>query len=246
MAQEDLKSSQGKLDATSTTELFRANQPNFEVNITAPAGSGQATEVKQPSGFLESIFGAAGLVAAWLFILGWRYLYTYYQHFGVNINSLNFPVYHYLAFSVPQFTSFGWLRVLSVFLATFLLLVLAWVGMKTQSKPLAFFIIACCLALVWGGSYLARLNGSSAASQDMAEGPGSSLPVILMELKDRKNLNASPEIDEALQPAIFRLLLENGDRLFVFKPPGPDADRIQVLEIGRNDVSTSMRLVPLK
>lgn len=199
---------------------------------------------RRPSpGFLDSVFKAIVLVGAWLFLLGWSYLYTYYRYFGVNINSLDFPFYHYLVFSFPQFVSFGWFRTL-VFLAGILtLFALTWAGMKNQSKLWAIVIMGGFLGVFWGGSYFARLNASSQATQDM--GPGSSLPVIFLEFKEQKISNTSDRIEKALRPAEFLLLLENGNRFFVFKRPN-DEEIIRVLEIDRGDVSRSMRVVSVK
>jgi hypothetical protein len=197
--------------------------------------------------FLKSVVGALALVTAWLFALGWTYLHNYYRYFGININSLDFPVYHYLIFSFTQFVSF---RLPGLFLALMITVILAliWVGMKTRRIIWAFLITVCYLLIFWGGFLVAARDARRAAFHDM--GPSSALPQFVFELKDGKRLQEHT-IQAALDSPDLRLLLQSGDRVFVFEPLQKDPDQTQsayvnVLQIDIHDLNPSVRVVRVK
>jgi hypothetical protein len=192
--------------------------------------------------FLKSIFGAGGLLTAWVFVLGWAYLYTYYEYFGLNLNSLGFPVYHYLLFCFAQFVSFRW-RGLLVGLMVLVVFLLTWEGMAVRRKIWATLVAAAYLALFWIGFHFAVTDGAGRAVEDM--GQKSYLPLISLEFKSPGQQFKYGAIEQTLASDELRLLLENGDRLFVFVPVNTEMPiaRVSLVEVDRRDVFVSMRTV---
>lgn len=197
--------------------------------------------------FLKRVVGAIALVTAWLFALGWTYLHDYYRYFGINVSSLDFPVYHYLIFSLARFVSF---RLPGLFLALMITLILALIGagMQTQRIIWAFPITVCYLLIFWSGFWVAALDARQAAFRDM--GPDSSLPQFVFEPKEGKQLQEHT-LQTALDSPDLRLLLESKDRVFVFEPLAKDPDEarsayVNVLEIDIHDVTPSVRVVRVK
>jgi len=105
-------------------------------------------------------------VTAWVFVVGWAYLHTYYAYFGVNVDSLDFPVYHYFVFCYTQFVAFSWsgLSIAFLLLAFFLI---TWTGTQTVRKSLALLISCAYLFMFWAGFQLAVYNGKTAAMHNM-------------------------------------------------------------------------------
>jgi hypothetical protein len=197
--------------------------------------------------FLKGVLGAIALVIAWLFVLGWTYLHNYYRYFGINVNSLAFPTYHYLLFSFAQFVSF---RLPGLFLALMMIciLLLLWAAMSTRSTILAVLITAAYLAIFWCSFLVSAHNARSAAFHDM--GPNSSLPQFVFELKNNPTFQ-----DHTIQSAVefpdLRLLLKNGDHIFVFEALDTDPEEmrtpyVRVLELDSKDLGPSVRVVRVK
>jgi hypothetical protein len=206
------------------------------------------SEDKEPGKyFLKSISGAIILVIAWLFALGWTYLHNYYRYFGINVNSLDFPIFHYLVFSFTQFVSFRWP---GLFLAGMMLLILAliWVGMKTERVLAAFCISIVYLVIFGTGFFVATLDARKAAFGDM--GPDSALPQFVFELKEKPSFEEHT-IQNALESADLRLLLETHDHVFVFQPLTKEPENmssatVDVLELNVSDLKPSVRTVRVK
>jgi hypothetical protein len=100
------------------------------------------------------------------------------------------------------------------------------------------------LLLFWAGFHLASYDGKVQAMNDM--GAKSPLPIIMPEFKDANKEFQFSRTREALENADLRLLLETGDRLFVFVPlvkTDTPLARVGVVEIGRDQMPVSMRLV---
>ncbi len=200
-------------------------------------------EVKRP-GFLASVLGSGAIITAWVFVLGWTYLHAYYQFFGINVNALGFPVYHYLVFLFAQFVSFhlqGWLlgsMMLGVFLLT-------WVGNTVERLHWAVLIGFLLMCFFWGGFRLAERDATYAALQDM--GPNTSRPLITLEFKDKHQFQYGA-VEEEVESSNLRLLLENEDRIFVFEPlktyNGPMY--VDVLALDRKELVVSKRTVRIR
>src|ERR1017187_10443675 len=86
-----------------------ASDNPLDVDSTAVAGANLLTAESTPDvggDLLKNTLGAGTIITAWIFVLGWTYLHTYYAYFGVNISSLSFPIYYYPVFVFTQFVSF--------------------------------------------------------------------------------------------------------------------------------------------
>ena len=199
---------------------------------------------EKTTGFLKSVVSAFALVTAWVFVVGWTYLHTYYIYFGVNVDSLDFPIYHNFVFCYTQFVAFSWSGMgIAILLLAFFLI--TWAGTQTVRKPWAVLICCAYLFMFWAGFQLALYNGKVAAMHDM--GLHSPLPEIMLELEDSKKIHYGAT-EEAVNSSELRLLLETKDQLFVFVPVDATAPKVHVsvLEINRHEAPLSMRLVTVK
>jgi hypothetical protein len=197
--------------------------------------------------FLKTILGASALVTAWLFVLGWTYLHNYYRYFGINVNELNLPTYHYLLFSFAQFVSF---RLPGLFLAIMMILILLllWAAMRTRRALVAVLITAAYLAIFWCGFLISAHDARSAAFHDM--GPNSSLPQFVFELKNNPAFQ-DQTIQSAVQFPDLRLLLTNSNRIFVFEaldtdPAKMKAPYVRLLELDSKELNPSVRVIRVK
>ncbi len=199
---------------------------------------------EKPTGFLKSVVSAFALVTAWVFVVGWAYLHTYYAYFGVNVDSLDFPVYHYFVFCYTQFVAFSWSGVgIAVLLLAFFLT--TWAGTQTVRKAWAVLICCAYIVMFWAGFELAVSNGKMAAMHDM--GLRSPLPEVMLELGALQKVQYAAT-EAAVNSDRLRLLLETKDQLFVFVPVDTAGPKVQVsvLEIDRHEVPMSMRRVTVK
>lgn len=194
---------------------------------------------EKSTGFLRSVISAFSLVTAWTFVTGWIYLHSFYSFFGININSLDFPVYQYLIFCYTQFTASTWstLGMSALMIAFFLL---TWAGVTASKLQWALAVSIGYLLLFGGGFSIAVHNAKVAAIQYM--GTGTPLPKIMLETGDIKLKYAVT--DEAISSADLRLLLETRDQLFVFRPvdTARPSVSVRVIAIDRHSVPASVRI----
>jgi hypothetical protein len=195
---------------------------------------------KRPSqtpGLLQSVFSAGTLITAWIFAVGWTYLHTYYRHFGVNVNSLGFPSYHYLLFAFAQFASFLGARLLLGSMCLTITLLVAW-GVSTQKPRWAIVLGALYLLLFWLGFRVAFSEGRSAALTDMS--PCSALPEIAIEIRQGSESKLDLVLN-ALNTDDLRVLYENSDRILVFVPIKVGVSTLRVIDVDRKNVLYSIR-----
>lgn len=194
--------------------------------------------------FLHSTLGAGTIIVAWIFVLGWTYLHVYYTYFGININSIDFPTYHYLTFLFAQFVSFQWR---GLFLGALILGVfcLAWFGNIVRNKITGLLVGLGFLALFWVGFHVAEANAAQAAKEDM--GKSSTLPQIAVEFKQPKTF-VDGDLEDALNSADLRLLLEDKDHLLVFVPVDVQHSPVYVntVSIEKSEVAATLRTVRVK
>jgi hypothetical protein len=218
-------------------------QTNADEPSPKEAPDESVAELDSPSAeFLKSVFGAGGLLTAWIFVMGWSYLYTYYEYFGLNINSLEVPIYQYFLFCFTQFVSFRWnaLIVAPMMLAVFLL---TWVGTSVRRKRWGVAVAVAYLVLFWLGFRFSVTDGVKRAVEDMSD--SSYLPLIALEFRTPDQSFKYGVIEQSLASNRLRLLIENKDRLFVFVPvdtKDPIA-RVTLFEIDRKDVLVTTRSV---
>jgi hypothetical protein len=185
------------------------------------------------------VLGTGTLMTAWVFTVGWTYLHTYYRHFGVNINSLNFAPSQYFVFAFVQFVSFPNGRFLLGALSVCAAVLVAW---STLSKRLTWLAVLSVLylLLLLGGFRTAYRQAHEAALKDMQE--GSSLPRILLQMKKDNNSKYNM-IDQIIRSPDLRILIEDDDRLLVFVPKRLNAPTaiVRVLEVRHQEVLYSVR-----
>lgn len=194
--------------------------------------------------FLHSTLGAGTIITAWIFALGWTYLHVYYTYFGININSLDFPIYHYLTFFFAQFVSFQ-LRGLFLGMLITAVFCLAWFGNMVRNRIAGLLVGLGFLTLFWLGFHVAEANASQAAKEDM--GKSSTLPQIAVEFKQPKTF-VDGDLDAIMNASDLRLLLEDNDQLFVFVPVDIHHTPVYVnmVSIEKSEVAATLRKVRIK
>jgi hypothetical protein len=200
-----------------------------------------ASKPKEAEGFLKNVVSAFTLVTAFTFVTGWSYLHAFYSFFGININSLDFPVHQYLVFCYTQFTASIWSALaMSVLVISFFLL--TWIGVSVTKVHWALLVSVGYLLLFGGGFLMATNNAKTAAIRYM--GIGTPLPKVMLEKSGDTKLTFAA-IEDSLGDADLRLLLETKDVLLVFKPVDTTESkvRVSVIAIDRKAVPVSMRVV---
>lgn len=194
-------------------------------------------------GFLTTMIGAGSLIIAWAFVVGWAYLRTFFELFGVNVGTLNFSTYHYLLFCFAQLVSFGW-RGIWLGVLMIIVVLLIWAGALTRQKWVAVGVSVGYLLLLWAGSAAAVTDGIHMAKRDMAL--NSPLPEIIIEPRVDGRKYKQTLLQDVLERPDLRLLFEDQHRLLVFVPVDTrtsPAVQVDVLELDKSDVFSSLRTV---
>jgi hypothetical protein len=198
-----------------------------------------------PGEFLKRTLGASTIITAWLFVVGWAYLHTYFAYFGINIASLDFSIYTYFAEDFAQLVSnnahgvlFG-LLILCMF-------TLIWFGDRVIHKIAGLAIGVAVLLLFWIGFQLARTNAFRAAQRDI-ELRTSALPLVNAEFSDHHDF-VDGDISVFLESSDLRLLWETKDTLFVFVPVNTAQPQVfvRVLALDRSKILASLRSERIK
>jgi len=198
---------------------------------------------EQP-GFLKSVFSAFAVVTAWVFVVGWAYLHTFFQFFGINTASLDFPVYHYCVFCFTQFVAFSSSGI-ALGILLLLLVLITWAGVQTTRKALAVAIGCGYLIIFWAGFHLATEHARTKAISVM--GLDSPQPHILLEFEAVRTFQHD-DLAKMLGSPDLRLLLETNDQLYVFVPVNTSDPHfsINVATIDRHQTPFSMRITKVQ
>jgi hypothetical protein len=200
----------------------------------------------EETGFLKSVISAFALVTAWVFVVGWTYLHTYYLDFGINADSLGFPIYRYFVLTFTQFVTlqrYG--------LETGVMLVLfffaTWMGMQTRSKVAAMIISFSYLLLFWAGFHFTVQDAKAEARRDM--GLCSTRPQLMVEMPNVGQIKYDWASDAIRSSYDLRLLAETNDQIFAFVPINTDTTQptyqVKVLAIDKHELLATTRIVTL-
>lgn len=202
---------------------------------------------KHPStgSFLRRTLGASTIITAWLFVVGWAYLHTYFAYFGINVASLDFSIYTYFAEDFTQLVS---KNAHGVWLGLLILCVFAlvWLGDRVVHKVMGLVIGVGLLLLFWIGFQLARTNAYITAKRDI-EPHTCTLPRITAETESRHDFE-NGDIPIFLESVDLRLLWETKDTIFAFVPVNMDQPQVivRVIALDRSKVLASMRSERIK
>jgi len=177
------------------------------------------TEKSADDGILELIKGVAEgsiVLAAFLFLAGWSYIYGYYRSFGLSLGDFDLPAAVTLTFSFPVI--FRWPVLLVIFATALVYLVLRRHATRWHipSSLLLLVFLAIAAGLV---STLGQQFAMAKARRDMVE-QSSTLPRVTTLTTNVEGKGVAPLCSEAsgAKPH-FRLLLHTHDSFFLFEPP---------------------------
>jgi hypothetical protein len=191
------------------------------------------------------------IITAWLFVVGWAYLHTYFAYFGINIASLDFSPYTYFAEDFTQLVS-GNTHGVWFGLLILCLVLLAWFGDRIGAPgPVLqlFAEIGTCVAFLFlfcVGFYLARVNAAHVSRQDIDLNT-TSLPKVSVET-DANHDFVDGDIEIFLGAGELRLLWETKDTMYVFLPVNtaqPKVD-VRVVALDRSKILASIRSERIK
>lgn len=187
-----------------------------------------------------------GLVAAWLYLAGWTYAYTYFDRFRLPLLMLDLPHEHLLVYGFLVLRRCLWWV---VGLASVVLVGCAFwpaLARRLPRRGQIALALVVTVALFWAGF----AAGSGAAMADFLEQRGGdyrAYPRIRLQLgNDEKPTDAAAALPDrqALAEGCYRLLLQNNDRVFLIRPfkNAPAAEL--PLAVLPTEAIAAMRLLP--
>jgi hypothetical protein len=184
-----------------------------------------------------------GAAVAWLYVAGWAYAYSHFDHFHIYLLTLQIPkeyFFVYGGFVVWHFPLWDLLVAAVLIAAT-----IFWPKLRIEAGRLQ--ILSSMLALA-AAFWLALHAGWTAADQqfeaDRADGYRSHHSVQVFPRSDLAPAADSPWSSQDLPAGCYRLIQDNRDRLFLVRPiknvPGAD---LALVVLPRDQVE-SMRVMP--
>jgi hypothetical protein len=151
----------------------------------------------------------SALIGAELFVVGWSYLYGYYQGFGLRANELGFSVQAILIYSLPALQT-------TTFLIGFAIFVVAvWVAQRgaisriLSQPPIALVLVG--LVGVLSSTYAVGVGRKNAARDSLVG--TSTLPYVKLD-GAQEEANSGCSLDEWN----YRLLLRASGQIYVVLP----------------------------
>ncbi|HZU41238.1 MAG TPA: hypothetical protein VE994_01100 [Terriglobales bacterium] len=169
-------------------------------------------------GTLKKIAEATVIIAAFLFLAGWAYLYGYFTAFGLRTGDLSFPIQTVLMYTVPVLEGKGAIVVAALVFLFIVLNLIAWklpAVPRWFAKPIAPTLIVVATGLAFGLwlSHFGAAIGRDRAHRDIVL-ETSVLPYV--------QVSAASELDVAIQAcdltSWYKLLLHANGSYYVFKP----------------------------
>ena len=209
------------------------------------------TNNKPTSIWLLDIATTIALLAALTYVAGWTRAYHYFANFGLGLLMLEIPERYYLMYGFWVFKDW-WTELVIVFAFAYVLIVIlynyyreSWISAQLPKwreklpllpKLVQIFVILLIFLLGW---FLAVMSADQ-YYQGQQRKQFADYPHIWVWMK-----KSSPEDDTlkrvyaALPQGGYRLLLQNEDKLFIFKPPkGGKSAHIAITELAMSNVET--------
>jgi hypothetical protein len=155
-----------------------------------------------------------GLLTAWLYMAGWNYAYTYFDHFRIPLLMIELPFEHYLMYGGSLVRKFpNW--------SVFIVLLLCVVGLLAHSRAfgkigLTVIAVVLCLLLTelarWGGDAAARDDIRNLQKTDFGAFPR------VHFIFDSKYDVQQKAIGDVSAADCGRLVASTRDKLFIVRP----------------------------
>lgn len=207
----------------------------------------QSNESLSANGWLD-FAGLVALATAINYATGWIYADYYFANFQLGLLGLDIPAEYHLMYGFLVFLDW-WFFVLPstvLVLLIYYLWITPWgkrhlVPHKTQGKRLMpLFILLLCLIALGLGKATAKSKYREQLTQDFP-----SYPQTRVWLKSPSNEDSEYKTLAAQLPkGCYRLLLQNADKLYLFRSPAHNSPaRLAVIEIALDEVA-AMRILP--
>ena len=189
------------------------------------------------------------MVIGFVFFVGWAYAYHYFTHFKLGLLALKLPVVTYLGFSFWVFQAWWWLLVPYVLWVVGLALreprLSSWLERAKTDRPRLLKhvqVIAALLAflLAWWVTEI----GAGRFFRAQQANRFSDLPLVNVWPAAPAADDTLRELYAELPTGVYRVLLEDRERLFLFKLPAEhQAAPIAVIELPWREVK-AVRMLP--
>jgi hypothetical protein len=221
----------------------------------------------KPSSINIDLFSAASLqiysavTVAYLYFLGWMFLYYYLLNFGIDIFSLDIPLHYFFVYSFATI-SFSWSRwwwavcLLGVAVPIVVVLAHFLYASRTQSAaPVLRSILAGILLIVLIGTvfFLGHLGSEQAGEARYRNLRFASKQSYEFDFRSGIALPSNPTLQALISFDPQRRaipILETTDRIFVLVQPAAPAEgrdyrrSARVVEISRSDVLFTKVKIP--
>lgn len=156
-----------------------------------------------------------GLLAAWLYMAGWNYAYSYFDHFRIPLLMIDLPFEHYLMYGGSLPNKFP---IASVFIILLLFVVglavhrwsnaLRKVGLTVTAIVLCFLLVSLAR---WGGEAAARYDIRNLENTDFAAFPR------VHFVFDSKSDAQQKALGDVATADCGRLVASSRERLFIVR-----------------------------
>jgi|SRR5215212_2127035 len=201
--------------------------------IKARDGSNQQSGERD---FLSVLKNTVFFVAVHLYFAGWIYNFYLYQHFGINLGSLNIPFYYFFVYS---FTVIYLNAIWFIGIAIGLVLLLAFAERYQRAKKWA---IPTFLILLFPLIFVLSKNSANKSALDIRRGKGDTKTIVFV-FKKNSSLGEREKTDDdattsendvpgeyrsdfldANRQQSLRLLVHTDDKYYVFLQPPPEPE----------------------
>jgi len=150
------------------------------------------------------------LLGAYIFSVGWSFVYIYYDALGISVAALSIPLQTYYMFALTVLLNtpvMTWLFLMALFTSAYIATIL---------RPLKWLFAPLLIALLVVGYYNAR---DRAAQFVKSVRDGQLAPKIVLFLKKDAADNMSEELKQANKRGELRLLAHTSEHVFVLWLP---------------------------
>lgn len=130
-------------------------------------------------------------VAVHLYFTGWIYNFYLYQHFGINLSSLDIPFYYFFVYAFTViYLNVRWFTVIALGLIVMVVLV-------ERYKPLKKWVVPLILVALFPVTFYVAKNSAQSQSLEIRRGKGITRTIVFI-LKDKgESPRAGGDKDEA-------------------------------------------------
>jgi hypothetical protein len=170
------------------------------------------------------------VVAIYAYFTGWVYAYGLYSHFGLSLNAVEIPVYHFFVYSYFMLPDASWYTTIAVTVVGIMLVVAGpplhrWATTRPRVAWLGIVLLIIALpGLFWAAGQQAR---NAAIRIRTGEG-GSTIRLVLTKDAECRVPAAVRQHNTA---GDLRILTETKDRYYVFFQPTGEAEELPYAEV---------------